>query len=109
MLDFIVRNRSPVVRGFSIHGRRSGGIHGNRLRGGANLQLDVQCVGLLGNQLQIAENFFLEPLSFNNQIEVVSGESVEVEDTVFVAGSDHRFIGCKVGEDKGCAWNDCAR
>ena len=109
MLDFIFRNGSPVVRGFCIHGRRERGIDGDRLRNGAELQLDVQCVGLFGNQLQIIENFLLKSIFLDNQIKVSGGKSIEVEDTFIVACSSHRLIGFQICEGKGCAWNHCAR
>ena len=77
------------------------------MRNGAKLQLDVQCVGLLGNQLQIVENLFLEPLLLDNQSKVIGWKSIEVEDAFPVACLNNRLVGCQVSEGKGCARNDC--
>ena len=60
MLDFEVRDGAGSVGGLGVDGRDSIPVYRDGRRCSARLQLDVDPVGLLGNQLQLIENLSLE-------------------------------------------------
>ena len=87
---------------------RGGGIDGDLLRRSCQRELHGKRVGLLGDELEVAENLLLKPGAIDGQGEGVRRQRIEIEDTGIVAGAGDRFVRGIVLKRQGGAWNDCA-
>jgi len=110
VLDFAVGDHSVDGGGLGVDGRRHRSVNVDGRRFGADVELNVESVRLLGNQVEVVEDFLLKSVRFHFQLERYGGgKCVEVEHAGVVAGPDLLFVGCGIGQRKGGARNYCAR
>jgi len=110
MLNLVVGDDSIDRGGLGLQRGQRRGIHVDGLRGSADVESNVEAVGLIGNQDEMVEDLLLEAGLFDleAEIHVGGGEGVEVENTRGIADADLLFAGRGIGEREVGSGNDCA-
>ena len=110
MLNLVAGDDAVDGGGLGLQRGQRRGIHVDGLRGRADVESNVEAVGLIGNQDEMVEDLLLEAGLFDleAEIHVGGGEGVEVENTRGIADADLLFAGRGIGEREVGSGNDCA-
>jgi hypothetical protein len=83
-------------------------VNGDRFGCIAEVQLDVECVGLLRDDCDVGQGLAGESLGHDNQAKAVRGKSIEEVNSRAVAGAGLGMSVDHVGKRQRGPWNGCA-